>query len=139
MLLGEMAKLESAWYSWLLLVSLGWYFFPQREQKMRCVCTKQLSMSVCSVSQFCSSTKQASRQNGHALLLKYTHNAFFYHTVFQFPSVFETRKNIFTKICCYCALLVQVLWLKVPGPVWGWVVSTASKKLGEETDTSSSE
>ena len=114
----EMAKLGRAWYSWLVLVGI---FFQSLNGK--CVACVLSNMSVCSDSQFCSSTKQASRQNGHAQLLS-THTTHFYRDVFQFSSVFETGKNIFTKICCYCASLVQVLRLKVPGPVWGWVVST---------------
>ena len=105
-------------WSWLVLVGI---FFQSLNGK--CVACVLSNMSVCSDSQFCSSTKQASRQNGHAQLLS-THTTHFYRDVFQFSSVFETGKNIFTKTCCYCASLVQVLRLKVPGPVWGWVVST---------------
>ena len=42
----------------------NWHSYTQHDREMRCMCTKQLSMSVWSVRQICSSAKQARRQNG---------------------------------------------------------------------------
>ena len=54
--------------SFVMLHYLWGEAFP-RKPEQHCVFTKQQSMSIWSVSQFCSSVKQTSRQNRHAQLL----------------------------------------------------------------------